>query len=192
MGSPECKASKDFIRHIVNRVISDNINRIPATVIDDVKNRFGRAEDKYRFTIYGGDPRRLLDYFNSDDWKDTVKFIVGYNLEWLVRLILESLISEYRESCAPVAEKARELLGEIERLRGEKEGARITPEYVYRKLSNAGYKVRINDNVVEVEESLVTLSIEVSGNTLNYKMCKTGSSKSLEGILLKLEKLREI
>ena len=191
--SSECRATRDFMRHIVNRVISDNINRIPSTIVDDIKKYFGRAEDKYKFTIYGGNPSRLLDYFESEDWKDTLKFLLGYNLEWLIKLILEALARDYAESCEPVAQRAKSLLGEIERLKRESErSSQLTPEYIYRKLSNAGYKVRLDGNVVEFEEGLISVRIEVSEDTLNYRLCKTGSAKSLDGVMVKLEKMREI
>ena len=59
-----CNPTKDFLRHIANPIISLNTGKLALSVVDDIKKRLGRAEDKYRFSIYNGDQR---------SWRSTLR-----------------------------------------------------------------------------------------------------------------------
>lgn len=72
-----CRPSRDFLRYIANRVIARYAAKLPSGVIEDIRDMLGRGEDKYRFSIYGGDPRNLVKYFESEEWRDLVEYAVN-------------------------------------------------------------------------------------------------------------------
>lgn len=84
----------------------------------------------------------------------------------------------------------------MERLKAgeEKLGRReeLSLEKIYRMLSLAGYRVEAKDGSLEVDEGLIKLVIRIEGQTLEYTVCKSGRSKTLEGVLSKLSKIREL
>jgi hypothetical protein len=41
----------------------------------ELKKLLHAAEEKYKFSIYGGDPSNLANYFNSSDFRDLVNFL---------------------------------------------------------------------------------------------------------------------
>jgi hypothetical protein len=61
----------DFLRHIVNVKLSEySIKRkkiIP--IIDEVRKLIAKAENRYRFSSFGGNPENLAKYLKSDDFK---------------------------------------------------------------------------------------------------------------------------
>ncbi len=186
-----CRPTKDFIRNIANHVLSEAAGKLPLNVFNEIKNRIARAEDKYRFTIYGGDPRRLVDYLDSDEWRELAAYAKNLNADWVLARILEKLIDEYKESCPIVSEKAREVL---DKLRAEKrERHRIAPEAVMRMLKMHGYKAELReDKTIYVEGTNFSVEIEVVDGILRYKLCRIGRADSVESIEAKIEKIREI
>jgi hypothetical protein len=86
----------DFLRHIVNRVLAEKKD-LPRQVDSDVRKFVGRAEDKYRFSIYGGDPARLAEYLMSPDFEDLINLLKGAGLLDVVEEILKRTIEHYRD-----------------------------------------------------------------------------------------------
>ncbi|MEB3774546.1 MAG: hypothetical protein GSR86_06455 [Desulfurococcales archaeon] len=186
-----CSPDKDFLRHIANKVLSENINKIPANIIDDIRKQLGRGEDKYKFTIFGGNPARLADYLDSEDWRDLVDLAKNLHLEWLLREILERLEEEYRSTCPMVAEKAR---AAAERLaEAKEEEKKLDRDSVFRGLKYAGYKVELTkEGAIEVEEPNIKVRIEIVNNKIHYTICKEGTASTIDAIMARIEKIREI
>jgi len=67
----------DFLRHIVNPVVEEYVEKGVLTAKDaiELKKLLHAAEEKYKFSIYGGDPSNLADYLNSSDFRDLVNFL---------------------------------------------------------------------------------------------------------------------
>ena len=187
----DCRPSKDFLRHIAGSVIGDYAEKLPANIIDDIRSRLGRAEDKYRFTIYGGDPRRLVDYFRSSEWADLVEYVQNIHAEDLLKAILKNLAEEYRESCPSVAEEASKMLKDGFKKTLER---KLSLDNVYRALKYTGYRVTLDEktSTVTLEAPSATASIQVVDGRIVFTMCKKGSASTIEGFLSRFEKLREL
>ncbi len=189
----ECRPTKDFLRHIVNHILSRYAEKIPISAFNEIRNRFSKAEEKYKFTVFGGDPYRLLDYLDSEDFDALITYVKSANIEEVLQSILKALAQEYRESCPPVAEKAETRLKELMRTEESKERQRLAPEVVYRFLKMKGYKVSLRDDgAVEVEGGNFSATIRVADSVLHYTICRQGKSARLESIESKLERIREL
>lgn len=188
-----CSPSKDFLRHIANPLISKYSSRLPLSLIDDLKKKLGRAEDKYRFSIYNGDPLRIAKYLESEDFLDLVKYVKALNNEWILEEILRALADEYMEECPSVAEKAREALRKIKESKIEAGRESITVDGIARMLKMAGYKVeRTEDGKVVVEEPNIVVTIWQSGDGLEYQICRKGRVTTFEALMTKISKIREV
>ena len=185
-----CSPDKDFLRHIANKVLSENIDRIPANIIDDIRKQLGRGEDRYKFTIFGGDPIRLIEYLESEEWRDLVELAKNLHLEWLLREVLELLAKEYSSNCPPVAGKAREA---AEKLAEAKEEKKLDRDSIFRGLKYAGYKVEMTrEGAIEIEEPNIKVRIEIVNNKIHYTICKEGTVSTIDAIMARIEKIREI
>jgi hypothetical protein len=194
MAEAKCVAQKDFLRHIANRVISENTAKIPLPVINDIRKALGRAEDHFKFSVFGGDPARLVDFLNSQEFQDLIEMLRVHNLVWVIERILQDLMREYSESCPPVAEAAAKVLEDLRRTpkeRSDKE--KMDLDVIYRTLKLHGYKVeRSEEGYLVVDEPGMRVRISVSGGVIEYQICRLGRAQTLEAVLSKIEKIREL
>ncbi len=191
----ECKVTRDFIRHIANKVFAEALNKIPASVVSELRKRLGRLEDKFDFSVYGGKPERLSEALSSTEWRDIVDYAEKSNVLWVLRNILEEAAKAYRDQCPQLYEKIMSELELVVRREGGKAAAEeeLTPEVVYRTLKYRGYKVTLaNENEILVEESGITAKLTVENGRITYEICRKGKASTIEGLLIKIEKLREI
>ncbi|ABP95866.1 MULTISPECIES: hypothetical protein [Metallosphaera] len=100
MGDP------DFLRNIASRILT------PTTLdlkrLDDVRRLLAAAESKYKFSSYGGDPKRLVEYFQSPDFTELV-LVLGVDLS---KKLLQEVISSYSDKDIQAA--AKKALDEID------------------------------------------------------------------------------
>lgn len=191
-GKP-CNPSKDFLRHIANPIISKYARRLPLSLIDDLKKKLGRAEDKYRFSIYNGDPLRLARYLDSEDFLDLVKYVKALNNEWILEEILKSLSKEYSVECPEVAKKAKEAIEKLKKSKIEAERDTITVDGIARMLKMAGYRVeKTEDGKIVVEEPNIVVTIWQSGEGLEYQICRNGKVTTFDALMTKISKIREV
>ncbi|MET1128972.1 MAG: hypothetical protein ABWW70_06610 [Thermoproteota archaeon] len=61
---------KDFLRHIVNYILAST--DVPRQVAEDIKRLVGKAEDKYKFDAFSGNPQMLAAYLRSTDFDDVI------------------------------------------------------------------------------------------------------------------------
>jgi len=189
-----CSARKDFLRHIVNKVISESSGKISASVMEDLKVRFARAEDKFSFSAFGGDPRRIADFLSSEEWTDIVEYSKNVNVTWLLEAILKKLAEEYKEDCPPIANKALETLNSLKGSTIAKEEP--TLDSIVKKLKFHGFKVNIikedEREHAEIEQPLLKIKLYVSEGKINYVMCKEGKASTIDAIIALIEKVKEL
>lgn len=80
----------DFIRHIVNPVLSEMVrNKYDlASAVDEIRKFLANAEIKYGFSIYGGNPAKLCEYLNSSDFRILVNLFKSINsLDGLLEIL---------------------------------------------------------------------------------------------------------
>ena len=190
-----CSARRDFLRQIVNKVISESSGRISINVMEDLKVKFARAEDKFGFSVFGGDPRRVADFLSSEDWADIVEYARNVNVLWLLEAILRRLAEEYRDECSVVADKALEALDSL----GKGQvvvGEELTLDSVVRRLKFYGFKVNVvkedEREYVEVEQPLLKVKLYVSDGRINYVMCKKGKVSTVDALIALMGKVREL
>jgi hypothetical protein len=187
-----CTTRRDFLRHIVNRVISESSAKIPVSVMDDFKSKFARAEDKFGFSVFGGDPRRVADFLSSEEWADIVDYAKTTNTLWLLEAILRRVAEEYKRDCPAVASKASEALEALGKgiVMVESE---TSFDVVVRKLKLHGLKVEVKEGeCAEVEQPLMKVKLCVSEGKINYTICKEGKVSTVEALLTVIQKIREI
>jgi hypothetical protein len=194
-GLSVCSARRDFLRQIVNKVISESSGRISINVMEDLKVKFARAEDKFGFSVFGGDPRRVADFLSSEDWADIVEYARNVNVLWLLEAILRRLAEEYRDECSVVADKALEALDSL----GKGQvvvGEELTLDSVVRRLKFYGFKVNVvkedEREYVEVEQPLLKVKLYVSDGRINYVMCKEGKVPTVDALIALMGKVREL
>ncbi|NPA04813.1 MAG: hypothetical protein GXO09_01780 [Crenarchaeota archaeon] len=106
----------DFLRQIVNRVLAES--QLPRQVVEDVRRMVGRAEDKYKFSAFGGDIRRLADYISSREFDDLVNLLKGADALNVLIEILERAKEAYRdypEVVKAIEERLEEIKGKAEK-----------------------------------------------------------------------------
>jgi hypothetical protein len=187
-----CTTRRDFLRHIVNRVISESSAKIPVSVMDDFKSKFARAEDKFGFSVFGGDPRRVADFLSSEEWADIVDYARTTNTLWLLEAILRRVAEEYKQDCPVVASKASEALEALGKGVAMVE-SETSFDVVVRKLKLHGLKVEVKEGeCAEVEQPLMKVKLCVSEGKINYTICKEGKVSTVEALLTVIQKIREI
>ncbi len=167
MSKTEHVTKIDFLRHIVNRVLAEY--NLPRQIVEDVRKSIGYAEERYKFSAFGGDPRRLADYLRSRDFDDVVMILRGAKADEVLVKILEEAkkrYSEYREVVEAVEERLRELRGEV----GEKPESKIGLAYnALRVLEEKGMEVKLEDSKVKGLLAGGTAKVEI---TVEYDQAK--------------------
>jgi len=188
----DCRIDRDPLRHVINRVLSETAKKIPVSVFNDIKKALGRAEDKFRFSIYGGNPLNIVSYLESEDFRDLVNTAYSLQVDWVIKEILAALVDEYRVSCRRIAEKAEEALKQVEE---GKPAAReeLTPEAVYRRLRLMGFNAEMDEaGVVRFESSGTSVTLTLKEGMIHYTICRKGKVHTIEGLILRIEKLGEL
>jgi hypothetical protein len=162
--------------------------------MEDLKVRFARAEDKFSFSAFGGDPRRIADFLSSEEWADIVEYAKNVNVTWLLEAILKKLAEEYKEDCPPIASKALETLDSLKGSTIAKEEP--TLDSIVRKLKFYGFKVNVikedGREHAEIEQPLLKVKLYVSEGKINYVMCKEGKASTIDAIIALIEKVKEL
>ncbi len=189
----KCNATKDFLRHIANKVFAEALEKLPSSVVTEFRKRLGRLEDKYDFSIYGGRPERLAEALSSPEWRELVEYAEKSNVVWLIRKILEKAAEAYKDTCPTVYEKIQAERSRLARME-EKEGVEeLTSDELYRALKYKGYRVEVGqDGDIFVSETNVSARLKVANGMIEYEICRTGKSSSIDSILIKIDKIKEL
>ena len=143
------KKPLDFLRQIVNPILAKHSVRLPRQVVDDIRKSIGRAEDRYKFSSYGGDMSKLADYLRSKDFDEVISIVKGVDAMNVLVEILEMARDAYREY--PEVVKAIE--ERIEELKGKatKEEERIDAALnVLKSLEELGVSIKRKGNTIEL------------------------------------------
>lgn len=170
----EGKKPLDFLRQIVNPILAKYSVRLPRQVIDDVRKSIGRAEDRYKFSSYGGNIVKLGDYLRSRDFDEVISIVKGADAMNILVEILETAREAYKEY--PEVVKAVE--ERIEELKGKttKEEERIDAALnVLKALEELGMSVKKRGNAIELSyqpylEGKVTYDKNKKTFVLEYKL----------------------
>lgn len=86
----------DFLRHIVNYVLAQKMD-IVKQIADDVRKMVEKAENKYNFSAFGGDVKKLADYIRSPDFDELAKFLKDAGKLDVLEEILKMAKEKYRD-----------------------------------------------------------------------------------------------
>ncbi len=141
---------RDFLRHIINPKLSQygRRKRYLIGVLDEVRKLIASAEDRYGFSVYGGNPVNLVKYFNSSDFDLVVSVLKSANALDILEDILKEVIKTYSD-LPEVVQAASKKLHDIERGIVSTSEVKIIVENIEKKLASS--KVSIIDDRVEVE-----------------------------------------
>jgi hypothetical protein len=98
--------SPDFLRQVVSKVL--NPSQIDSKKLEEIRRLLAKAETKYSFSTYGGDPRRLADYLASPDFIELILVLGSETTKKLLYKIIEAYDNE------KIKEVANKILNEIE------------------------------------------------------------------------------
>jgi hypothetical protein len=190
LSNNECRPTKDFIRNIVNNVVSDYSSKISSNIIEEIKKKIGYAEAKYKFSIYGGDPQKIINYLQSEEWSDLVSYTRSLHIEDILKTILERLYNEYKNSCGNVAEFAKNLSDSFNLSQEKREN--ISLDSIINSLKLYGYQPEVMENEVSFKDGNVNVRIIVANGSLSYIVCKEGKAQNLDTIMARTNKIKEI
>ncbi|MEM0001146.1 MAG: hypothetical protein QXH02_06930 [Desulfurococcaceae archaeon] len=104
----------DFLRHIVNPVIDSYIKPGKLALKDaiEAKKLVFAAEERYKFSVYDGDPANLVTYFKSEEFKAFANLLESCNAKEALMEILEEVKRSYSDirELVDTVEQVAELL----------------------------------------------------------------------------------
>jgi len=101
----------DFLRHIVSKVLTPV--SLDMKKLDEAQKLLAKAESKYGFSSYGGDPEKLANYILSPDFINLV-LIIGVDLS---KKLLYLTRDNY--SSPKIKEAVQKMLEELDGYSGE-------------------------------------------------------------------------
>jgi hypothetical protein len=196
-------ARKDFLRHIVNRVLASS--KLPRQVVDDIRRMVGRAEDKYKFHAFGGDVRNLAKYLRSRDFDDLVTLVRGIRVEKGEEQpleVLKKILLEAREAYKDIPEVVAAIDERLKALEGEAESRRDRLEALYEELKkDLGGEVVVEYNP---DKKLISISFgdklsaeigyndETRSYVVSYRLHDTVSLETVNEVRNLLRRLLEL
>ena len=181
----------DFLRHIVNKILAER--KIPWQVGSDIRKFVGQAEDKYKFSIYGGDPARLAEYLSSRDFDDVLSIFRDSGLVKVAEEILEKVIEAYRDY-PEVVEAAKKRL---EQLKGRVEAVPEPLAKLGDAISSAvppGARVRRLEGKVVIEYGGAVIEVlpEDAGYRVVYSLSGEERLTSLGEVVALVKKIMNL
>lgn len=85
----EKKEYPDFLRQVVVRVLTPN--KLDPVKLEDARKILGKAETKYKFSSFGGDPQNLVVFLLSPEFTDLI-LVIGVQLSLK---LLDEIEKEY-------------------------------------------------------------------------------------------------
>ncbi len=148
---------KDFLRQIVNPVLIEF--DIPQQILNEIRKKLEKAENKYKFSAFDGDPKRLADFLRSPDWKEVVTLLKQAKLEAVARKILEKVIESY--DIEEVKKAAEEALKELKESKKEEEAEKLKDKV--QEVVGDKYLVKMSEDYVVVEGETLFLKVSEEG-----------------------------
>jgi len=143
------------LRNIVNPILNEHVERgMPIKVASEIRKLVLQAENKYKFSVFGGDPRNLKLYLNSEEFSELVKFLAT---------------SGYRDVLLRILEETREAYSELEDVRLAVESAirSISREDGFKDTSETSeLSIGINELAETIRKRLGIDHVEVSKKSI--------------------------
>lgn len=161
---------KDFVRHIVNAVLAEEGNNLSPRIIQEISGLFAHYEEKYRFSIYGGDIVNLAKFFSSSDFKEVVSIFRSNNVIHLLEKILAKSLEEYGD-LSIVKNSILEACERFELSCGEGvavDSHTVIEEYIKRKIPDSAVALKKN-------RAFTTILVESPTIRLDIKLYKSSS-----------------
>lgn len=104
----------DFLRQIMNVKMAEKIKEKKSLliIVDEARKLVAKSENKYGFSIYGGNPEKIIDFLRSDDFDLLVHLFRSANAIDVLIEILEETGRNY-SSLPGVAEAVKEKIKEL-------------------------------------------------------------------------------
>lgn len=186
----------DFLRHIVNAKLAEYSKKRKAVVniIDEVRKLISKAETKYGFSSFGGNPEKLANYLKSEDFELVISTFKSVNAIDILIDILREVAKRYKD-LPRVKETIEEL---ISRLEGVKIQTRDRKEPdIVKKIKKALPDADITETKEEINVSIKdkgVLRIKQLDGTyeLNGELKVSAKAKSIEDLIEYIKKLFSI
>ncbi len=186
----------DFLRHIVNAKLAEYSKKRKAVVniIDEVRKLISKAETKYGFSSFGGNPEKLADYLKSEDFELVISTFKSANaLDILVDILKE--VAERYKDLPRVKETIEELVAKLEG--GKIQAGEGKESKIVKKIKEALPDADITETKEEITVSIKdkgVLRIKQLDGTyeLNGKLKVSVKAKSIEDVIEYIKKLFSI
>ncbi len=161
---------KDFLRQIVNPTLIEF--DIPAQILSEIRKKLEIAEAKYDFSAFAGNPKNLVKFLQSPEWKEIVSLFKAAEAEAALIEILKRAKEAYSddEEIVKAIEKALEELKsgkaeEVTSLQSLKEKVESVLKDVEVKISTEKVVFESDklEGYVEEDKGEYFLKIEVRG-----------------------------
>ncbi len=179
---------EDFLRNIVNKVLARHSSRLSPQFIEEVRRVVSRAEDKYKFSVYGGNPVNLYRYLRSHDFRELIVLFKSANATDVLKEILNLVIETYAD-ISEIVEEAKKTINSIS---GETQGASektITMSRIVEELKRlrSVKKISYENGVVKVVGDGYEAVITMEGDRFRCQIRLDVVKKSYEDIMDLLE-----
>ncbi|ADI31412.1 hypothetical protein [Staphylothermus hellenicus] len=190
----------DFLRHIVNTKLSELSHKYRelAGHLDEVRKEISKAEPKYEFSSFGGNPENLANYLLSDDFNLLISSFKAAN----AIKVLEEILVEAKKAYSELPNVVKAIDTVLEKIRESEKGAAIVShtslkdlalkiENILKELKiKADIKTRDNDIVLSIPNkgSIVIKPYEANLETIISITTKIKPEK-LEEILKKASEI---
>ncbi|RLG83479.1 MAG: hypothetical protein DRO40_04420 [Thermoprotei archaeon] len=161
----------DFLRHIANPKLAEysKARKQLTGVLDEVKKLIARAEDKYNFSIFGGDPRNLAKYLKSNDFDLVVNTLKSANALDVLEDILRTVIEKYRD-LPEVVEAANQKIKDLRQGKVEINEIKALSEALSRELKDAKIQPEKDHVKIEYDGLKATIKPTEEGYNVSIKI----------------------
>ena len=149
----------DFVRHIVNPILSRVIDVEKGEhvkILDEIRGIISDYEEKYGFSIYGGEVDKLVDFLNSSDFDYLVKVFDTYGLRDALVNILEEALEAYRSH----GEISKAIESRIIMLKNNK-GIRRSKDYQAQSIDELVATLKLKYSNIEFNPSRKEVRVEL-------------------------------
>ncbi len=184
---------KDFLRQIVNPTLLEF--EIPVQILTEIRKKLEAAENKFNFSAFGGDPKKLADFFRSPMWKEVVELFEAANAKAAAIKILERTKEAYKDD-PDIVKAVEEALKELEKESKEEKSVNLLEELKKNVAEVVGdkFEVKIAEDKVVVEGDRLEARIEEEGGRYRVKLEVRGTyeAATMEEVKELLKKAKEL
>ena len=169
---------KDFLRQVVNPTLLEF--EIPVQILSEIRKKLEAAENKYNFSAFGGDVKKLADFLKSPLWQEIVSLFESSDALPALVKILERAKEAYKDY-PEVVQAIEEALKNIEQKGGERVKEFNILEEVKEKVQKIVgdlFETKISENKVVVEGDRLEAYIEEDAGKYTMKLEVRGTKET--------------